>query len=154
MSSVCIEVNFAMDDCIKEALGSNWARYNVIHKCLVLVCVISYRNCFMLSTFSVVFMGFIFSHPQFQAGMSAFLYLLLHKPFTSLPFSNAIKYTRPLASYLCNLLWRAVQPVLQESGSSELHVCKWGLTSHSALFIITLISAEQSPILRYNRGIL
>lgn len=78
----------------------------------------------MLSTFSVVFVGFMASQPQFQARLWAFLDLLLHKLFTSLPFSNAIKYTRLLVSYLCNLLWRALQPVLQESGSSELHVCK------------------------------
>lgn len=58
----------------------------------------------MLSTFSVVFVGFIASQPQFQAGLWAFLDLLLHKLFTSLPFSNAIKYTRLLVSYLCNLL--------------------------------------------------
>lgn len=47
----------------------------------------------MLSTFSVVFVGFIVSRSQFQAGMWAFPYLLLHQLFTSPPFSNAIKYT-------------------------------------------------------------
>lgn len=78
----------------------------------------------MLSTFSVMFVGFIVSHSQFQAEVWAFLYLLLHKLLTSLPSSNAIKYTRLLVFYLCNLLWRAVQPVPQESSSSELHVCK------------------------------
>lgn len=78
----------------------------------------------MLSTSSVVFVGFIVYHPQFQAGLWAFLYPMLHKPFTSLPVSNAIKYTQLLVSSLCNLLWRAAQPVLLESGRSELRVCK------------------------------
>lgn len=78
----------------------------------------------MLSTSSAVFVSFIVSHPQFQAGLWAFLHPMLHKPFTSLPVSNAIKYTQLLVSYLCNLLWRAAQPVLPESGGSELHVCK------------------------------
>lgn len=64
----------------------------------------------MLFTFSVEFVGFIVSHPQFQAGMRAFLYPLLCKLFTSLPFFNAIKYTRLLVFCLCDLLWRAVWP--------------------------------------------
>lgn len=72
MSSVCIQVNFAMDDCIKEALGSNCAGYNVMHKCLVLACVISCRNCFMLSTFSVVFVGFIASQPPISSRVVGF----------------------------------------------------------------------------------
>lgn len=75
----------------------------------------------MLFTFSVVFVGFIVSHPQFQAGMWAFLYPLLHKLFTSLPFFNAIKYTRLLVSYRCNLLWRAAQPVLQRVAGSYMY---------------------------------
>lgn len=78
----------------------------------------------MPSTSSAEFVGFIVCHPQFQAGLWAFLYLMLHKPFTSLPVSNAIKYTQLLVSYLCNLLWRAAQHRLPESGRSELHMCK------------------------------
>lgn len=95
----------------------------MMHKCLVLICMISYRNCFVLFMLCVEAVGFIVPCPQFEAGVWAFLHLLLHKLSASLLFSDAIKYTRLLVSFhLCNLLWRAAQPVLWESGSSELHV--------------------------------